>query len=112
MALRRGMAQALSSGAVDLVGLARSLAMEPGLPNRLLSGQEPGYRVQPIRTGIEAIDRRGLLEIAWYTGQLKRMGHGRAPQPNESALWVFARQALRLLALRAMRRGPIKLRAN
>ena len=33
-----GMAEAIGSGAVDMVGLARILAIEPDLPNRLLSG--------------------------------------------------------------------------
>ena len=36
-----GMAAAISSGAVDFVGIARALAVEPDLPNRLLSGQQP-----------------------------------------------------------------------
>ncbi|TRZ90968.1 MAG: NADH:flavin oxidoreductase/NADH oxidase family protein, partial [Rhodocyclaceae bacterium] len=72
----RGMAAAISSGAVDLVGLARILAIEPDLPNRLLSGKEPTQQVKPITTGIKAIDKLGLLEISWYAGQLRRIGKG------------------------------------
>lgn len=86
------MARAIESGAVDMVGLARLLAMEPDAPSKLLAGNAPDYQVKPITTGIRAIDRLGLLEISWYTGQLKRMGRGQTPWPGEPALLVFAKQ--------------------
>jgi 2,4-dienoyl-CoA reductase-like NADH-dependent reductase (Old Yellow Enzyme family) len=85
-----GMAEAIASGAVDLVGLARSLAMEPDLPTRLLAGQAPRHQVQPISTGIALVDRMALMEVAWYTRQLRRIGEGRAPRPTESGLAAFA----------------------
>ena len=44
-----------------------------------------------------AIDKLGLLEVSWYTGQLKRIGRGQPTQPQESALWVFAKQAWHML---------------
>lgn len=108
----QGMAAAISSGAVDLVGLARILAIEPDLPNRLLSGREPAQQVKPIRTGIKAIDKLGLLEISWYAGQLRRIGNGQAPKPRESGLWVFAKQAWHLARIGKKKRLPVKLRAN
>ena len=86
----RGMAEALGSGSIDLVGLARSLALEPELPARLLRGENPLHRVKPIVTGIKAVDKAALMEIVWYNRQLNRMGHGKNPQPNESGLWAFA----------------------
>lgn len=85
-----GMATAIDNGAIDLVGLARVLAIEPDAPSRLLQGQPLRERVQPILTGIPAIDRTGLLEITWYTRQIQRIGNGEMPQPHESALKVFA----------------------
>ena len=84
-----GMAAALESGSLDLVGMGRSLAIEPDLPNRLLAGQEPRHNVQPIRTGIGAIDRMALMEVVWYSRQLRRMARGRPTKPNESGLWAF-----------------------
>jgi 2,4-dienoyl-CoA reductase-like NADH-dependent reductase (Old Yellow Enzyme family) len=82
----QGMAEAITSGSVDFVGIARSLAIEPDAPNRLLSGLEPRYQVKPIKTGIKMIDKMALMEVAWYSRQLRRMAHGKPPKPNESAL--------------------------
>jgi 2,4-dienoyl-CoA reductase-like NADH-dependent reductase (Old Yellow Enzyme family) len=108
----QGMADAIESGAVNLVGLARMLAIEPDAPNRLLAGQEPRYHVRPITTGIKAIDKMGILEISWYTGQLKRIGRGRSPWPSEPALWVFGKLAWGLLRAGRKKRRPTRLRAN
>ena len=106
----QGMAAAIDSGAVDMVGLARSLAIEPDVPKRLLAQQAPRHVVKPIKTGIGMVDKRGLMEVAWYTGQLKRIGRGEAPKPNESGLWVFMKYAWGLA--RAGKKRPTKLRAN
>ncbi len=106
-----GMAQAIRSGAVDMVGLARALAMEPDLPSRLLEGKEPVYQVKPITTGIKAIDGMGILEINWYTGQLKRIGNGQPPKPRESGLWVIAKLAWHMVFI-GKKRLPTKLRAG
>ncbi|OYU46646.1 MAG: NADH oxidase [Burkholderiales bacterium PBB4] len=108
----QGMAQAIESGAVDMVGIARMLAIEPDVPQRLLAGEDPRYQVHPIKTGIKAIDKLGLLEISWYTGQLKRIGRGQPPKPHEPALWVFAKQAWGMLRAGKKKRTPTKLRAN
>ena len=85
-----GMNDAIASGAVDFVGLARLLAIEPDAPKRLLVGMEPRHAVKPIRTGIGAVDRMALLEVAWYARQLRRIGAGGDPKPGESALWALA----------------------
>lgn len=81
---------ALSSGALDLVGLGRPLAIEPDAANRLLAGEETRERVKPITTGIGMVDRMAIMEVSWYTRQLHRMGRGKAPKPHESALWSLA----------------------
>jgi 2,4-dienoyl-CoA reductase-like NADH-dependent reductase (Old Yellow Enzyme family) len=85
-----GMNDAIASGAVDFVGLARLLAIEPDAPSRMLAGMEPRNAVKPIRTGIGAVDRMALLEVAWYARQLRRIGAGGEPKPGESALWSLA----------------------
>ena len=108
----QGMAQAIDSGAVDMVGIARIMAIEPNVPSRLLAGNPALHTVKPLRTGIKAIDKMGLLEVSWYTGQLKRIGRGALPKPHESALWVFAKQAFQMAFAGKKKRPPTKLRAN
>ncbi len=80
-----GMAAAVQSGDVDMVGLARPLAVEPDLPDRILQGEDFHSLVRPIRTGLDAIDKRGILELSWYNRQLARMCAGKAPLPGMGA---------------------------
>ncbi len=82
-----GMADALASGALDCVGVARPLALEPDAPKRWLQGLESQVSTPPrIKTGIAAIDAVALMEIAFYARQLRKMGKGQEPTPNESPL--------------------------
>ena len=108
----QGMAQAIECGAVDMVGIARIMAIEPDVPARLLASLAAQHTVKPLRTGIQAIDKMGLLEVSWYTGQLKRIGRGDLPKPHESALWVFVKQAFHMALAGKKKRPPTKLRAN
>lgn len=82
-----GMAEAIAGGAVDFVGLARGIAIEPDLPQRLLAGKEPRFQVRPISTGIPLVDNMAMMEVMWYSRQLHRLGRGRNARPNESGLW-------------------------
>ena len=84
-----GMNQALASGSLDLCGIARLLAIEPEVSQRLLAGQQPNQTVRPIKTGIGPVDRMAIMEVTWYTRQLRRIGRGLDPRPEESGLKVF-----------------------
>ena len=90
-----GMNAALRSGSLDVIGLARLLAIDPEAPAALLRGQDSAQRVHRIRTGIAAIDSMGVMEIFWYTLQLRRIGGGGDPRPNESGLWSFLKAVMK-----------------
>lgn len=89
-----GMEEALRSGALDIVGLARLLAIDPDAPASLLQGRDSRQQVRPITTRIKAVDRMGIMEVLWYTGQLRRMAKGGEPRPGESGLWAFLKSVL------------------
>lgn len=74
------MNEAVASGAVDLVGLGRPLAVEPDVPGLLLDGTVTRSTVTPKRSGIKVIDN--LTELTAYTVQMWRMADGREPAPR------------------------------
>ena len=90
-----GMNAALRSGALDVIGIARLMAIDPEAPAALLRGQDSPQRVRPIKTGISMIDRMGVMEIFWYTLQLRRIAEGGDPHPGESGLWAFLKAAMK-----------------
>lgn len=90
-----GMNAALRSGALDVIGLARLLALDPDAPAALLRGQDSPQRVRPIKTGLPMIDRMGVMEIFWYTHQLRRIADGGDPRPHESGFWAFLKAVLK-----------------
>lgn len=79
------MKEALRSGTVDLIGLARPLAVEPDLPARILASNASARPAKRHRVGIKMFD--GFVELIWHTQQLHRMGAGKDPDPNRSA-WI------------------------
>jgi 2,4-dienoyl-CoA reductase-like NADH-dependent reductase (Old Yellow Enzyme family) len=86
-----GMNAALRSGAVDVVGVARLMVIDPDAPASLLRGQDSKQSVRPIKTGIKQVDGLGLMEVLWYSLQLKRIAAGGNPRPNESGLWALVK---------------------
>ena len=89
----QGMNAALESGACDFIGIARPLAVETDLTDRLIAGQDVKYAVNPIKTGIPFVDKMAIMEIIWYAAQFKAIGEGKAPNPKLSPLKVFLNYA-------------------
>lgn len=76
---RDGMHAALASGALDVIGMARPLAVEPDLPDRLIAGTAERSLAEPRRLGITMLE--GVTELSWHTMQLHRLGAGKEPDP-------------------------------
>jgi 2,4-dienoyl-CoA reductase-like NADH-dependent reductase (Old Yellow Enzyme family) len=103
---RAAMEALLGSGAVDLIGLGRPLALDPELPRRLLAGDEgltlPAYRL-PRVMGLAAI----AGESEWYETQLGRIGSGkdvdRGLHPLRAASGFVAGELVRGLSARRRR---------
>ena len=97
------MLEALNSGATDLIGLGRPLAIEPDFPKRLMA--DPSGRIDLPRptTGFKSVDRMVILDLSWWELQLRRMGQGLDPKPDLSA-WRSVWTTLSELGLAAFRR--------
>jgi 2,4-dienoyl-CoA reductase-like NADH-dependent reductase (Old Yellow Enzyme family) len=79
-----GMAEALESGALDVIGLGRPMTVDPELPRRLLAGEDVRAERLCPRTGIRLAD--SLLEIQWHTQQLHRVAAGKPVDVRRGAL--------------------------
>ena len=84
-----GMATPIKENKLDFTGIARPLSIDPDYSNKLLRGQDSAISCTPRKTGIKKIDNMGLMEVAWYARQLKRISMGKTPNPNENNLIAF-----------------------
>jgi len=86
-----GMAEAVSGGHIDLAGLARSMAVDPELPNKIFSGEDYVSSVKPLSTGIKLLDKMALLEVTWYEQQLAYIAKGKSPKPDQGIWFSLAK---------------------
>jgi len=80
----RAMLDAIRSGATDMIGLARPMAVCPDFPKRLLANPESSLTLPPPRTGIRIVDRMTMLDVTYYEAQLARMAQGKDPNEDMS----------------------------
>ncbi len=85
---RAGMTDALASG-VDVIGLARPLALEPDLPRRLLRGETEGARAVVLTTGSRNLD--SAVQSGWYQTQIRRIARGDDPDAGLGRAAALAR---------------------
>uniref|UniRef100_A0A6S6UDI4 2,4-dienoyl-CoA reductase [NADPH] (EC) n=1 Tax=uncultured Thiotrichaceae bacterium TaxID=298394 RepID=A0A6S6UDI4_9GAMM len=79
------MRDAISSGATDMVGLARPLAVVPDMPNRVLADANYRMTLPEPTTGKPKVDRMVMLGLTWFETQIRRMAKGKAPDEKLSA---------------------------
>jgi len=76
-----GMTDAITSGATDLIGLARPLALQPELPTALLASPDTArsdFELKKI--GIKKLD--SIADLWWTQHQIQRLGAGKDPDPT------------------------------
>ena len=102
-----GMAAAVAEDAADMVGLARTLAIQPDFPKQVLAGEAPQSLVKRLSTGIKMLDAVSSLDVTWYENQLALMGRGQPPDPEMATLgsvlrsvWSQGSQAFKLRRVR------------
>lgn len=86
-----GMTAAVAENRIDLVGLARPMAIDPALPDKIFSGAPYVSSVKPLTTGVKAIDKLALLEVTWYEQQLASMAKGKDPNPDQGVWFSLVR---------------------
>lgn len=85
----KAMQAALDSGATDFIGVARTTAVDPDFPNKLMADENHQQILKRLTTGKRAIDKMAMLDITWYEAQLARMAKGKKPKANLSEWGVF-----------------------
>ena len=85
----KAMQAALDTGATDFIGVARTTAVDPDFPNKLIADENHQQQLKILTTGKRAIDKMAMLDITWYEAQLARMAKGKQPKDNLSEWGVF-----------------------
>ncbi len=80
------MNEALQSGHLDFIGIARPFALMPDLPDKIRQGTYQTLTTNRIKTGVAAVDNKvgAVLEMDWYMAQMALIGKGKQPNPNLS----------------------------
>lgn len=79
------MKQALADGAIDIVGMARPLCLEPDLPGRLLRGEADSAR-PCVRPASSVRRLAAAAETGYYESQIARLARGDEPKNGMSPL--------------------------
>ena len=80
------MNEALQSGHLDFIGIARPFALQPDLPNQIQQGNYQTIVTNRIKTGFAPVDNKlgAVLEMDWYMAQMALIGNGKQPNPTLS----------------------------
>jgi 2,4-dienoyl-CoA reductase-like NADH-dependent reductase (Old Yellow Enzyme family) len=96
------MTDAVSSGAVDVVGLGRPAISEPEAGNAVLTGGAQRLGSYGARTGLRPLVGKiadlkqldSVLDLQWHTQQLRRIGEGKEPNLRQGWLQTVATMML------------------
>lgn len=76
------MGEVIRSGAADLIGLARPMAVAPELPRGLIDGSLSEAPMFSSRIGLRKLD--DILAVVWFQRQMQRMSDGHEPDARAS----------------------------
>ena len=83
------MEDAIAAGKIDMIGLGRPFCLYPNLAQDILDGKETIFKTPLPSIGIKLLDKIGGVELPWYELQIKRVGKGKIPKPNLTAIWAL-----------------------
>ncbi len=84
------MEQAVAEDKLDIIGLARPFAIYPDLAHRLLVDDLERIMIPEKIFKIKALNDQGFAELLWYELHIRRLGEGKAPNPNLNPYKIFA----------------------
>lgn len=88
------MNDALQTSATDFVGIARTMAVDPDFPNKLMADPAHGMPLDVPTTGKPVLDRMAMVGLVWYEHQMWRIAAGKDADPKLSALGVVVKTLL------------------
>jgi 2,4-dienoyl-CoA reductase-like NADH-dependent reductase (Old Yellow Enzyme family) len=83
----QAMEDVVSKEGVYMVGLARSLVMNPDIPNQIKKNEYTSVKLPRLSTGIPKLDRKvgGAVGLAYYEQQMERIAKGKKPKFTTSS---------------------------
>ncbi|QBY03558.1 NADH:flavin oxidoreductase/NADH oxidase family protein [Thalassotalea sp. HSM 43] len=88
------MNHAITSGATDFVGIARTTVVDPEFPNKLIADNAHAMPLTVPTTGKPKLDRAAMVGLVWYEHQMWRIAKGKDPKPDLSAMGVVLKTML------------------
>ncbi|GAD80150.1 NADH:flavin oxidoreductase/NADH oxidase family protein [Vibrio ezurae] len=85
------MNEALSTSATDFIGIARTMAVDPDFPKKLIEDSNYGMPLTVPTTGKPALDKIAMVGLVWYEHQMRRIADGKNTDPKLSALSVVVK---------------------
>lgn len=84
---KESMETALEKGHTDMIGIARPMALDPHLPNRIMSHDYEKITTRRLTTGIKGLDEKvgPAVGNVYYAMQLKRIAEGKETQQHTNA---------------------------
>ena len=88
------MNEALQTSATDFIGIARTMAVDPEFPNKLMLDNNHSMPLEVPTTGKAMLDKMAMVGLVWYEHQMWRLAKGKNAKPNLSAFGVVIKTLL------------------